>query len=340
MKNIQSLIRPNIQILKPYVSARVLCQGKDLILMDANENPYGDGIRNRYPDPFQNDLRKKLADMYSLNFEQILLGNGSDELIDMLIRVFCEPGLETITICPPTFGLYQVSAQINNVGVEEVSLNEEFELDVKNILKTNSKILFLPNPNAPTGNLFKKECLENILESFPGVVMLDETYMDFSDQPSWVSRLSEFPNLVVLQTFSKYWGLAGYRIGMLFASEEIVKALSKIKAPYNLNNLSAQEALLALGNTEEIERNAQIICQERELLREEIQPLSFIQKVYPSETNFLWIQSEEAWNICEFLKQEGLLVRKYLNEPNFFRVSVGLPEENLKFITILKNFQK
>ncbi len=170
--------------------------------------------------------------------------------------------------------------------------------------------------------------------------MLDEAYIDFSDQPSWTSRLSEFPNLVILQTFSKYWGLAGYRIGMLFASEEIVNALAKIKAPYNLNNLSAREALLALGNTEEIEKNAQIIRRERKKIEEEIKSIPFIQKVYQSETNFLWVQSEEAWAICDFLKREGVLVRKYSSEPCFFRVSVGLPVENEKFIKTLKNFQK
>ncbi len=333
MKNIRSLVRPNIQKLKPYISARSLCQEKGLILLDANENPYGDGFRNRYPDPLQETLRKKIADLYSLDLKNVLFGNGSDELIDLLIRVFCEPTADSITICPPTFGFYTVAAEINDVATMKIPLSAEFKLDVQSILKTESKILFLPNPNAPTGNVFQKEALEKILKNFKGIVALDEAYVDFSKSPSWVSRLEEFPNLVVLQTFSKYWGLAGCRIGMVFASQEIINTLIKIKAPYNLNNLSAQEALSALERVESIEKNAQVICSEREKLRKQLQMFPFFQNVYPSEANFLWIECQKSWEVCDFLKQVGISVRKYTDEPNFLRISIGLPIENQELIT-------
>jgi len=307
-------------------------------MLDANENPYGDGIRNCYPDPFQSELREKLAQRNSLNSDRILFGNGSDELIDMLIRVFCEPGKDSIIICPPTFGFYEVAAQINNVEVKRVPLTPKYELDVPEILKAKSKILFLPNPNAPTGNLFRKEDLENILNNFKGLVVLDEAYVDFSSQKSWTARLNEFSNLVVLQTFSKYWGLAGCRIGMVFASPEIINTLSKIKPPYNLNNLSAREAFEVLQREKDVEKNAQIILLERGKLQTELQKFSFIKKVYPSETNFLWIQSPQAKRICEFLKQTGILVRGFSDQPNFFRISIGLPADNKKLIKTLELF--
>lgn len=338
MKNIQSFIRPNIKELKPYVSARSLCQEEGLIMMDANENPYGDGFRNRYPDPLQENLRKKMATRYQLSSKKVLFGNGSDELIDLLIRVFCEPNKDKITICPPTYGIYEISAQINSVSTNKIPLKEN-ELDVGNILKSPHKILFIPNPNAPTGNLFKKEALENILRNFNGIVVLDEAYVDFSDQASWALRLKEFPNLVILQTFSKYWALAGCRVGMMFASKEIVEVLAKVKSPYNLNDLSAQAALLALENIDSIEKNTKTICEEREKLREKLENFSFIQKVYPSETNFLWVQCLSAWEVCDFVRKEGIVIRKYLDEPDFFRVSIGLPEENEKFINILKKLK-
>ncbi len=339
MKNILSLVRPNIKKLKPYISARSLCLESGLIMLDANENPYGDGVKNCYPDPFQNKLREELAQRNSLDSNQILFGNGSDELIDMLIRVFCEPNGDSILICPPTFGFYEVSAQINDVGVIKVLLTPEYELDVGNILKINSKILFLPNPNAPTGNIFKKENLEIILKNFQGVVVLDEAYVDFSSQPSWTSRLDEFSNLVVLQTFSKYWGLAGCRIGMVFGGAEIIETLSKIKPPYNLNNLSAQEAFQSLQKGKDIEKNAQIIRLERDNLWTELERFSFITKVDPSETNFLWVKSSQVKKVCEFLKQAGILVREYSEEPNFFRISIGIPADNQKLISTLKQFK-
>jgi histidinol-phosphate aminotransferase len=309
------------------------------VLLDANENPFGDGIDNRYPDPYQSSLRKSLAKRNNLGVDQVLFGNGSDELIDMLIRVFCTPRESSILVCPPTFGMYEVAANINDVATELIPLGSDYQLDVPAITKSLARVLFLPYPNAPTGNLFKQLDVEIILNQCKGLVVIDEAYVDFSDKKSWTNRLDEFPNLVVLQTFSKYWGLAGCRVGMVFASPKIIAVMSKIKMPYNLNNLSAKKALAALKNESAIRNNANIIISEREYLRTALLTFGFVVSVVPTQANFLWIKVQRANEIIAFLRNAGIIIRGYNQYPDFLRISVGLPAENKNLITTLKNYE-
>ncbi len=337
MFSLKDKIRPNIAALKPYSSARDEYMG-DCVLLDANENPFGNGIDNRYPDPNQSKLTNALAKRNGILSEQIILGNGSDELIDMLIRVFCEPRKDAILICPPTFGMYQVSAAINDVKVEKILLDKQYQLNVPEIVNSTAKIVFLPNPNSPTGNIFNAIDIKTILNNFNGLVVLDEAYIDFSDSSSWCEYLNEFSNLVILQTFSKYWALAGCRIGMTYASTEIIKVMLKVKTPYNLNNSSAQKALSALANEEKIRTNAELIISERIKLAENLEQLSFITQVYPSQTNFLWIETAEASGIFSALKEAGIIIRKYENKPNFLRITIGNPKENEQLLAILRAY--
>ena len=337
MFNLEKLIRPNIASLKPYVSARSQYVGNSMLL-DANENPFGDGRDNRYPDPYQTELRKALAQRNNVNENQVLFGNGSDELIDMLIRIFCIPTQDSILVCPPTFGMYQVAATVNDVATESVSLNPNYQLNVGGIIKSNAKILFLPCPNSPTGNLFAINDLETILNQFKGLVVIDEAYVDFSTSESWTQRLTEFPNLIVLQTFSKYWALAGCRVGMSFASPQIIEVMSKIKIPYNLNNLSAKKALTAVKNETEIKANSDVLITEREALKNVLAEFSFVKTVYPSQTNFLWIEVTQALQIITFLNQAGIIIRGYGEYPDFIRISVGAPAENKTLIEQLTNY--
>ena len=280
MFSLKQQIRPIIAALQAYSSARDEYLG-DCILLDANENPYGNGSDNRYPDPNQSELTNALAKRNNIQSQQIIFGNGSDELIDILIRVFCEPKIDSILICPPTFGMYQVAASISDVAVEKISLDESYQLNVSSIVKSSAKILFLPNPNSPTGNIFNTADIRSILNGFDGLVVLDEAYVDYSETKSWSESLSEFNNLVILQTFSKYWGLAGCRIGMMYASTEIIDVMRKIKPPYNLNSLSAQKALLALENEPDIKTKANIIISERIELAKKLSELSFVTQAYP-----------------------------------------------------------
>lgn len=338
MFNLETLIRPNINSLKPYVSARSQYIGESLLL-DANENPFGDGQENRYPDPYQSELRKALAIRNKLKEDQILFGNGSDELIDMLIRVFCEPKEDSILTCPPTFGMYEVAATVNDVQPQSIVLKENYQLDVGAIVKSSAKILFLPSPNSPTANIFPVNNLEDILRQFKGLVVIDEAYVDFADSPSWTSRLRDFPNLIVLQTFSKYWALAGCRIGMVFASPEIIRVMSKIKMPYNLNNLSAKKALESLKNEASIRENADVLILEREKLKRALSTFNFVKKIFPSQTNFLWLKVEEASDMRDFLKKSQIIIRGYSQYPDFLRISVGSPTENQQLINTLKTYQ-
>ncbi len=338
MFNLSSLIRPNIAALKPYVSARSQYVG-DSILMDANENPFGDGRVNRYPDPYQSDLRKALAERNYVYENQVLLGNGSDELIDMLMRVFCVPGKDSILICPPTFGMYEVVASVNDVSTESIPLTKTYQLDVALILKSSAKILFLPCPNSPTGNVFNPQDIEIILSEFKGLVVLDEAYVDFSESESWLNSLNKFENLVVLQTFSKYWALAGCRIGMVFASSLIIEVMSKIKMPYNLNNLSSKKALEAIENESLVRANADIIISERKILQEALSRFSFVKKVFSTQTNFLWLEVRGASKLQLFFRESGIIIRGYDAYPDFLRISVGSSVENKMLLALLKNYQ-
>ena len=338
MLNPKKFIRPNIAALEPYQSARS-AYITNAIRLDANENPFGDGKSNRYPDPYQSALRQAVAQRMALREDQIVFGNGSDELIDLLIRVTCEPLQDRVLICPPTFGMYEFSATINNVAIEKIDLLADYQLNVAEIIKSSAQILFLPFPSSPTGNLFSIRDLEAILNQFQGLVVLDEAYIDFAAASSWSGRLAEFPRAIVLQTFSKYWGLAGCRIGMAFAGVEIIQALEKTKMPYNLNQFSAEKALEALQNEKTIRANAEALLGEREKLKTKLQALSFVAQVFSSQTNFLWVQSPAAKQIYLFLKEAGILVRWYGATPDFLRISVGSSAENQKLIDCLKNYQ-
>ena len=340
--NITNLVRLNIQNLKPYSCARSEFSGQAKISLDANENPFGDGRLNRYPDPEQSELRTKISDMKDIAIEHILCGNGSDELMDQIMRVFCEPGKDSIVICPPTFGMYKVWAGANDIGVVEVPLDEMYDLDVNDILKKGkkAKMCFICSPNNPTGNVISRDRIEKVLKAFPGIVIVDEAYIDFANEPSWASdaNFEQYPNLVVLQTFSKYYGLAGARVGMCFASEEILSYVKRLKAPYNVNVLSMQRVMITLENTY-YEKQKTVLIAEREKLKEVLQTLPFVQKIFATDANFLFIKVDDADDIYQRLLKQGIVIRNFGNKPhleNCVRISIGTPKENDELIKELK----
>ncbi len=336
-----NLILPRFRKFKKYSSARdEYKKNDDVIFMDANENPFEENTLNRYPDPQQKELRQAISEFRNIKIDQIICSNGSNELIDQVIRIFCEPQKDSILICPPTFGMYKVAANLNNVKITEIPLIENennFSLNVKKICDSKSKILFLPNPSAPTGNLFYDKDLEYILQNFPGIIVIDEAYIDFSDSPSFIEKLSNFPNLIVIQTFSKFWGLAGARIGMCFANTEIIETIFKIKTPYNLNTYSNQQAIKAIKNFTQLENKKNIIIKERSKLYNFLKNQKYIKKIFKSDANFIFLKVENSENIHKFLIQEKLIIRKFQN--NFMRISIGTTEQNEKLIIALTKFK-
>jgi len=337
MKSIFQLIRPNIQKMTAYSSARSEFKGKAHVFLDANENPFDTGL-NRYPDPLQWAVKGKLVKLKNIVTQSMFLGNGSDEVIDLLIRVFCEPREDAIMILPPTYGMYQVSAAISDVEVQEVLLTDSYQLDVSAILEaveTNTKLLFICSPNNPTGNCFDLEAIRELLTGFEGIVVVDEAYIDFAEQESCIHLLKEYSNLVVTQTFSKAWGLAGIRLGMAFAAKEIVEVLNKVKPPYNVNQLTQNAALKALQNVERYEKERTAILEQRSFLSEQLKPFSFVEKVYPSDANFLLVKVKDAEGIYDFLTSKGIIVRnrsKVVLCEGCLRFTVGTAEENLKLL--------
>lgn len=343
--DIDTLIRPNIRNLKPYRSARDdFDKG---ILLDANENSLGAPMRHnqnlhRYPSPTQNELRKKIAKFRHVLMENIFTGVGSDEAIDLLTRIFCEPGKDAILITPPTYGMYKVSAAINDVKVVESQLNREFQPDVESILgkaDKNTKILFLCSPNNPTANDLKRTELLKLVELFPGIVVVDEAYIDFSEQESMAAVVPQYPNLVVLQTFSKAFGLAGIRLGVAISSPPVINYMLKIKAPYNVNQLTAETALEAFNHMDLINFNIDKIREERDYLVEQLSHAPTVEKVYPTNANFILFKIKDAQNIYRQLAEKGIIVRYRGNEPgcqDCLRVTVGMPNENLRFLKTLK----
>ncbi|MFL5788347.1 MAG: histidinol-phosphate transaminase [Flavisolibacter sp.] len=345
--DLNSIVRENIKHLKPYSSARNEFSGTANVFLDANENSFGSPLTkwyNRYPDPLQLELKKKLAPIKKIDPENILLGNGSDECIDLLIRAFCEPKKDNIIICPPTYGMYEVYAHINDIALKEVPLNNQFQLDLENIeqaIDFNSKLIFLCSPNNPTGNSLIREDVEMILNNFDGIVVIDEAYINYSRQRSFLTELNDYPNLVVMQTFSKAWGLAALRLGMNFASVEIIEILNKIKPPYNINQATQELALKALDNVEGV--NAMIIetLKERESLTKELSSLSIVKKVYPSDANFLLVKTSDATGIYNYLKANGIIVRNRSNVllcEGSLRITVGTPNENEQLLEALKKY--
>ncbi len=345
--DIKALVRPNIRALKPYRSARDDFDSG--ILLDANENslgapwPEAEARKlNRYPSPLQMQLKKRIAEWRKVETGQIFTGVGSDEAIDLLFRIFCRPGKDRIITTPPTYGMYGVSAAIHDAEVKEVALDDEFQPQVDRILEQagpNTKLLFLCSPNNPTGNVLDPEKVERLISGFPGIVVVDEAYIDFSSQPSMAAKISHYPNLVVLQTMSKSFGLAGIRLGIAFASGEIIGYMNKVKAPYNINLLTAEYAIKAFDNLETVEKRIDSIVKERQRLREQLQSLPAVQHIFSADANFLLVKIANALEIYKALAREGVIVRYRGNEPgceNCLRITVGTPQENDTLITKLK----
>lgn len=339
------LLRNHLKNLKPYASARDDYKGKEGVFLDANENPIGSITKvswNRYPDPYQIELKQKIAKIKGINGQNLFLGNGSDEPIDLLYRAFCEPGKDNVVINPPTYGMYQVSADINGVATREVLLTTNFDLNVEGIWKQvdgHTKMIFICSPNNPTGNDLSSGKIEAIVRDFEGIVVLDEAYIDFAERDSWISRLEEFPNLVVLQTFSKAWGLAALRLGMAFASTDIVAILNKIKPPYNISGLTQKTVLEALDNHLEKDRMVAQIKASGDQLRLGLEQLDQVERVYPSDANFFLVRMKgNAKEVYRQLIQKQVIVRDrssvVLCEEGL-RITIGSPEENDKLINTL-----
>ncbi|MCW5911209.1 MAG: histidinol-phosphate transaminase [Cyclobacteriaceae bacterium] len=333
MFDLHKLVRKNVLELKPYSSARDEFQGQASVYLDANENPYSTGY-NRYPDPHQAAVKEKLGEIKQVDPSRIFLGNGSDEAIDLLFRAFCEPGVDNVLIPQPTYGMYAVSADVNDVAIKSVKLTSKFDLDAKAILQicdSNTKLIFLCSPNNPSGNLLTREIAETILKEFTGLVVVDEAYIDFTNQPGFVPLLNQYPNLVVLQTLSKAWGLAGIRLGICFASPEIIQVLNKIKPPYNISILSQQVALDALNNETRKKEWVKEIIAEREKLKGQLKNLPLVMEVFPSDANFLLTRVTDAKDIYQKLVKRGVIVRDrtaVMLCDNCLRITVGTTEEN------------
>ncbi|HXS57215.1 MAG TPA: histidinol-phosphate transaminase [Hanamia sp.] len=356
--NIDDLVRNNIKDLKPYSSARSEYKGEASVFLDANENAYGSpaflssspgegpGERlNRYPDPLQWQLKEELSKIKGVPPQNIFIGNGSDEVIDIAFRIFCEPAKDNVIICPPTYGMYKVCAAINNVAVKEVLLTPEFQLNVEGILSAvdeNTKLLFICSPNNPTGNNLNRIDIETLLNNFPGIVVIDEAYINFSRQKPFIQELTEYENLIVMQTLSKAWGLAALRLGLGFASEKIIDLFNKVKPPYNINLASQQLGLQALLKVDEVNRNIRNIVEQRRKVQQQLQQFDFIKKIYPSDSNFILIKADDADKLYQYLLTYKIIVRNRNKEPlceNCIRITIGTETENITLINALKNYE-
>ncbi|MGM0946643.1 MAG: histidinol-phosphate transaminase [Bacteroidota bacterium] len=344
--DLNSLLRPHIAKIHPYTSARDEYSGKEGIFLDANENPYGSITAedfNRYPDPYQLALKTEISKIKQVDPSQIFLGNGSDEAIDLLFRAFCRPGKDNVILLPPTYGMYEVSAAINDVETRKVSLSMDFQLQVDLIFEkvdANTKIIFICSPNNPSGNKVNRQDILYILQKFEGIVVVDEAYIDFNDEPSFTTHHSEFPNLLVMQTFSKAWGLASLRLGMAFASRELIQILNKIKPPYNISGLTQDTVLESIQNVGKVNRMIAEILEERAYLEKELSNLAFIQKVFPSQANFLLVKMPKANEIYHALIDSKIIVRnrsKVVLCEDCLRITVGTRYENETLISALKN---
>lgn len=347
--NINSLLRENIKKLVPYSSARDEFKGEAAILLDANENAFGSPLAlnyNRYPDPLQLKLKGKISQIKGVPTNSIFLGNGSDEAIDILFRAFCKPGIDNVIIVPPTYGMYEVSANINDIAIKRVNLTPAFQLNLEGIAEAideQTKIIFICSPNNPTGNSINRDDIETVLSNFNGLVVVDEAYINFSKQKSFIQELLEYNNLVILQTLSKAWGLAGLRIGMAFASPEIIDIFNKIKPPYNINEASQMLGLEALDNIDKVNNWIKETVEERELLDKMLLALPFVQHVYPSDANFLLMKANNPKDIYNYLVELGIIVRDRSSVTlceNCLRITVGTPEENKELLTALQNYQQ
>ena len=340
---IKDLIRENIKSLEAYSSARdeFKAMSSEFVFIDANENPFDTGL-NRYPDPQQNLVKEALSKMKGISKEQILLGNGSDEVLDLIFRVFCEPREDNVIVLPPTYGMYEVLANINAIELVKIPLVENFQPNVKEIVKcqdANTKVLFLCSPNNPTANSFNASKIETLIKEFNGIVVIDEAYIDFSIEDSWLGRLGEFPNLIVTQTLSKAYGLAAIRLGFCYASKEIISILNKIKPPYNVNQLTQDVALQSLLNQEKVKNNITAIISERNQLIRDLENVEIVEKVYSSDANFLLVKVDDANLRYKQLVKLGIIARNRTTQilcDNCLRFTVGTADENKKLINTLK----
>lgn len=356
--NLQSLIRENIKSLQPYSSARNEFTGDASIFLDANENSYGSPVLftsspeanagvhlNRYPDPMQWQLKFALTKIKGVPAENIFIGNGSDEVIDLAYRIFCNPAKDNVIICPPTYGMYEVSAGINDAEVRKINLTQEFQLNVEGIFNAtddNTKLLFICSPNNPTGNNMKRQDVETLLNNFPGIIIIDEAYINFSKQKTFIQELTEYPNLIVMQTLSKAWGLASLRLGLAFASLDIIDLLNKVKPPYNINLPSQELALAALQKNQQVNEWIKVIVDNRKSFTEQLLHLSFVDKVYDSDANFLLVKVKDANAVYKYLSENKIIVRNRSKEvlcDNCLRITIGTPKENLEVIKVLKNYE-
>ena len=343
---INQLIRTNIAKMKPYSSAReeYKVSDKQMVFLDANENPFETGS-NRYPDPQQKSVKRALSELKRIPENQILLGNGSDEVLDLIFRAFCEPNVDNVITLPPTYGMYDVLANLNAVENREVLLNVEFQPDVQAILNRideNTKIIFLCSPNNPTGNSFSDESIVTLLKHFKGLVLIDEAYIDFSDNESWLQELEDYPNLVISQTLSKAYGMAGIRLGILYASTEIITVLNKIKPPYNVNSLTQSKALERLNQYDAVISEIVAIKRGKLDLLKQLLEVNFIQKVYPTDANFILIKVDDANLRYQQLLEKGIVVRNRSLQSlcsNCLRITIGTKEENELLINTLKSIQ-
>ncbi|MRX63954.1 histidinol-phosphate transaminase [Maribacter luteus] len=341
--NINNIIRENIKGLQPYSSARdeYVSDGTEMVFLDANENPFENGV-NRYPDPHQRSLKSVLVEQKGVKVDNILLGNGSDEVLDLIFRAFCEPKVDNIITLPPTYGMYKVLSGINDIGNREVLLTKDFQLDTDTILASvdeNSKLIFICSPNNPTGNSIEETAILKLLKKFNGLVVIDEAYIDFSDKESWLKRLDEFPNLIVTQTLSKAYGLAGIRLGLCFASSNIITVLNTIKPPYNVNGLTQRRALEQVLKPEVLKHEVTQILKEKDRLLKVLAKVDIIEKVYPSDANFVLVKVNNANEMYDLLLKKGVVVRNRTTQPlceNTLRFTIGTIEENEKLITALK----
>lgn len=341
--NWKDLVLPHILNLQAYSSARDEFSGDAKVFLDANENPFDKEQNNwnRYPDPLQKDIKVQLSEIKGVSTDKIFLGNGSDEAIDLLFRIFCKTGESNVITCPPTYGMYKVSASIHNVENIEVALTDDFQLDVNGILEAaneQSKMLFICSPNNPTGNSLRKDDIQNLVENFNGIVIIDEAYIDFSAQKSWIHQLENYPNLVVLQTLSKAWGLASARLGMAFANEELIKILNKVKPPYNISGPSQELVSKSLKNKKAFDNQVKEILAERDKLNLQLQDIPGVKHVYPTDANFILIKINHAKSIYQKLIEKGIVVRDRSNVKlcdDCLRITVGTEKENENLISAL-----
>ena len=348
MFDLNNLIRDNIKTLKPYSSARHEFTGKASVFLDANENPYGSPLPdkfNRYPDPLQWQLKFQIAGIKGVPAENIFIGNGSDEVIDLAFRIFCTPAKDNVIICPPTYGMYEVSGNINDVEIKKINLTNDFQLDVEgvmNAIDTNTKLIFICSPNNPTGNNMRREDVEIILNNFSGIVIIDEAYINYSKQKTFIQELTEYPNLVVMQTLSKAWGLAALRLGLCYASMDIIDLFNKVKPPYNINNASQLLALEALQNADIVNEWITASVQQKEIVIKELSAFNFVEKIYPSDANFFLMKVKDASKLYDYLAENEIVVRNRSRDPgceNCLRITIGTPEENKKLLYLLKNYK-